>query len=169
MLIVSILCFILLFISLYLYSESRHWKNEYQNLYNKTNNINSKNDIIISNVQFKNIKNDGEVINNYGERLHRTDIRFIVPRISYKSFMQKDKRITINIKIIDPKGIIIRNKLSPTDYTYNYDFTSFTGDEKTIDISGWGKKDFGIFQTGKHFVEFWHENILIGSGSFFVL
>lgn len=118
---------------------------------------------IIESIDFENSANRGEYKNTFTYN----QIRYITPRIKIIS-LKNLENAKIYVKYYSPYGSIDRNpSISPIGYTFNFDYTIY---ENTSEIngSGWGSDKGNAYEVGKHKVEVWYNDKLIGSGEFLV-
>lgn len=133
-------------------------KNELQD---KIKRIGNGKPFIIENISFENSENEGSFRNDfkYGK------VKFISPVVNIISLT--DGQIDIYTKFINPDGSIKRNpEKSPTNFSNKTEEYLF--EDKFIKLVGWGNDSGYNYEIGKHTVEIWSNNILLGTGYFYV-
>ena len=120
----------------------------------------------IKDIDFKNQLN-GNVIDDYGERLSADRIKYIMPRITYDGLGTETKSVTIKVKIINPDGSLNRGSSSPDGYTFlDEDKEISPGSGNLLFLSGWGNEDGGVYRAGTYRYEVWYEGKKLFSKEF---
>lgn len=119
----------------------------------------------ISGISFANIDKDNHIIDDYGNNLYASEIKYLKPKMFYKGLASEEKEITVDVKIIKEDGSIETGKNSPDGYTYSYKFNVESGPGKSIGLSGWGRNGGGAYTAGQYKLEVWYKgNILFQKG-----
>ena len=119
----------------------------------------------IKNIQFKNY-NNGETINNYGERLYSKHMRYLGSKISYDGLADDISHSVLNIKIISPFGKLEQWSGSPKNYSFSDTLTVYQDKDSEVTLKGWGSHNESIYERGKWRYEIWHNNKKIYSTTF---
>ena len=120
----------------------------------------------IHKVEFANVKKDGEFITDFGVELNDFDMRYLKPRISYDSLLDKDKEITLYEKIVCPDGSIDTSDNSPEGFTRRFTITVSKGKGQKTSFSGWGSENKSLYDAGTYKYEIWYEGNQIYETSF---
>lgn len=109
----------------------------------------------ILDIQFAN-RLDGKLINNYGEDLFSSDIRYLHAKIIYNGVADENKTVKLYWKIVKPDGTISQGASSPEGYTFLNESTVYPGNNKNFYLSGWGNDTGGTFSPGTYRYEIWY-------------
>ena len=109
----------------------------------------------ILDIQFAN-RLDGKFINNYGEDLFSSDIRYLHAKIIYNGVADENKTVKLYWKIVKPDGTISQGASSPEGYTFLNESTVYPGNNKNFYLSGWGNDTGGTFSPGSYRYEIWY-------------
>ena len=123
--------------------------------------------LTITGVRFCNTKKDRSVINNYGSTLYASDIRYLTPQLTYNGPSSSQSK-TLYIKLIQPNGDLMTGSSSPSGYTYSQEVTFYPGDNKTIDLSGWGNETSSSYVSGTYKIEVYTGGSRIFNGSVYL-
>ncbi|MDR3357202.1 MAG: hypothetical protein LBO04_08485 [Spirochaetaceae bacterium] len=100
-------------------------------------------------------------LNQPGERLTASNIRYLSPSISISS--KTGGTMTFYIKLFTPSGVLFRNEnVSPIGYTYSDTVNLNQGYNENVFFSGWGNAERSSYSQGKWRVEIWYEGICAG-------
>ena len=121
--------------------------------------------IRITNVEFGNIDDDGNIISDYGSTLYASDILYLQPRISYEGLCSSSRNETFDVKIYRPDGSLKTGSSSPSGYSYSTTETIYSGNNRTT-FSGWGNKKGGSYTPGTYRFEVWHDGNFVYSTNF---
>lgn len=128
-----------LYISILLLAPVKPWAQEYSS---NPGNQRSQASISIHDVKYANMKKSGKIINDYGDEIMGESVRYLSQRIEFK-VNKPDEVVTLNVKLINSYGDILRNSSSPDGFSYSFTFISYKSDElQTIEIGRW-KGKFG--------------------------
>lgn len=108
----------------------------------------------ITKVEFGNVTDNNDRIDEFGSVLYDSDMRYLKPRITYDR--KRNKNVTLDVKIIKPDRNMIPGKDSHKNYTYSTTTELDSGSGKTKELSGWGDDDKSIFSAGTYGFEIWH-------------
>jgi hypothetical protein len=112
----------------------------------------------IYSIEIKNESYAGELITGYGEKIYSTKTMILKPKISYKSYANRDYKFYI--KWIKPDGTIRRTNFSPAGYSQSKSCKLSYG-EGTTELAGWGSKTKGYWKEGNYAIEIWCEGTLL--------
>jgi hypothetical protein len=112
----------------------------------------------IYSIEIKNESYAGELITGYGEKIYSTKTMILKPKISYKSYANRDYKFYI--KWIKPDGTIRRTNFSPAGYSQSKSCKLSYG-EGTYELAGWGSKTKGYWKEGNYAIEIWCEGTLL--------
>lgn len=118
--------------------------------------------IIITDVEVKNERRDGTIIDYFGSTINSRNTYYITPRITYAGFIDED--LTLNIKFYTPKGL---STSGFSTFTYQSSFHCYKG-TNTIELNGWGSNSPGNWGPGRYTFEFWYDDYCVGSYSFMI-
>jgi hypothetical protein len=100
-------------------------------------------------------------LNQPGERLTASNIRYLSPSVSISSKISSS--MTFYIKFFNPSGNLFRNEnVSPQGYTYSETVNLGQGYNADIFLSGWGNTERSSYSQGNWRVEIWYEGICVG-------
>jgi hypothetical protein len=89
-------------------------------------------------------------------------IRYLNPYITFSSLITGSK--TFFIKILMPDGTVLRNlSVSPAGYSYSREVWVRRGLNSSIDLTGWGSDDGGIYYAGTWTIEIWLDGVRLYS------
>lgn len=98
--------------------------------------------VVFNAFEFANRKKNGVILDDYGEELISNYMKYLATRMTYQAFVP-DKQVTLCVKLIDPYGKLLRNKLSSEQYSYTVTFnTKKTGISSVLELTDW-KGKFG--------------------------
>jgi cell division protein FtsB len=126
--------------------------------------------IIITKIDFSNVKKNGDLLTPYGKKLYANQMNYLKTRIKYNSqlpessFFSFNKR-TLFLKIYDEKGQLeVNSDISPSGYTTSYEITVEEGFKRGVTraLVGWGNESGGYYNPGIYRVEIWHKGNCIG-------
>lgn len=112
----------------------------------------------ISGVKFGNVDDDNHIIDNYGNKLYASEVKYLKPQLSYKGLSTSEKEVTLYIKILKEDGTLEKGSSSPEGYTYKYDFTVKPGSNQVATLSGWGRNSGGSYSPGQYTFEIWYKD-----------
>jgi hypothetical protein len=118
--------------------------------------------ILITSIKVGNSTKDNKWINQPGQTLYAKDILYLFPVITYNSSF--NGQATFYVKIIKPDGEIKQNPdISPAGYTYSTAVSVTEGENKSLDLGGWGKTEGGLYSAGEWTIEVWYEGVCLCS------
>lgn len=112
----------------------------------------------ITGVKFGNVDNDNHIIDNYGNKLYASEMKYLKPQLTYKGLSTSEKEITLYVKILKEDGTLEKGDSSPEGYTYKYDFTVKPGSNQTATLIGWGRNSGGSYSPGQYTFEIWYKD-----------
>lgn len=115
----------------------------------------------ISGISFANGDAEKHVIDNYGTKLYAGEIKYLMPRLSYKGLSSVEKDITVYIKIIKEDGTLERGTGSPEGYTYECDLSVKPGSGQFAYLTGWGRNSGGSYSSGLYGFEVWYNGKML--------
>lgn len=117
----------------------------------------------IGNIRIINRTRDGKVLNDWNTRFPRSQIRYICFEGTASDESPRLLSGEILVKYIQPNGYINRNsKISPPGGTFTISFHNVVGGIN----GGWGNDDVGNYDYGRHYIQFYWKEILVGEASF---
>jgi len=124
--------------------------------------------ITITYMDFANADEDRNII-SYGTSFETTYTRYIIPRITYNNIGTSSGNKDLNIKIINPDGILYRTSSSPRGYTYNttLNVQAVRGGEQIL-LSYRGNDRGNIYSAGTYICEIWSNGQMLSSAKFAV-
>lgn len=141
---------------------------KYDNLEDKYDNYQSKVSVeyplIITKIEIGNEYYDGEMNDDFGEKIHSWNTMFLQPRITYYG-LKSSTSIRLNVKLFDSDGVMSTGKTSPEGYTYANDRSIDFG-HNTCVLSGWGSKNKGRWKAGSYRIEIWYSDVCLKSFKF---
>lgn len=151
-------------------SEKNELTNQYQSLKTKNeklSNLISKiaddKPFIIESIDFENSANRG----NYKNTFTSSEIRYIACRINIIP-LQNIGQAKIFVKYFRTYGELIRNPSdSPEGYSFSFE-ESISENTSELNSGGWGHDEGNAYEVGKHKVEIWYNDKLMGTGEFYV-
>jgi hypothetical protein len=117
--------------------------------------------ISVNSIGVANSNANGEWINDPGEELTASEIRFLSPVIIYDSSVSQE--VTLYVKIIDPNGQLMRGTSSPSGYSFSTTQNITAGRELSLGLSGWGNENQSNYYPGSWTVEVWYNGSRYGS------
>jgi hypothetical protein len=106
--------------------------------------------------------NNNQWITMPGGSLSASQMRFLIPVITYDSLINEN--IYLYVRIINPDGSVNRNpSTSPVDYTYSHVYQVSRGKEKSLELQGWGSDSGGVYSRGLYTVEVWYADVCLRS------
>lgn len=120
----------------------------------------------IHKIEFANADADRNIINQYGFTLYASEIRFLMPRITYDGILDELRYVVIYSKIINPNGSIQTSNNSPSGYTFSNSFLVEPGMGNTYELTCWGNSEGKSFVSGDYQYEVWYEGHCIYQTSF---
>lgn len=166
----SVLLIILCSVFIYLYRAENQSVIYYYNKYWELDVINDKisdiTPLIITDVKIGNIYNGGEIETAYGEDIYESNTMYITPLITYIG-LKDVKNIELGVKWFKPDGTPRRGDSSPENYTYITKTSISAGNDKSLELSGWGNENKGHYwKTGTYKIEIWHNDRCLISKEF---
>jgi hypothetical protein len=145
------------------YNALNTWYNQLQGLHNtlqeKYNALDRENKLLYKNlpIQISSITvgnwNNGRWLNQPGNTMNSSQMRYLMPRIRYTSLISES--ISFDIKIIRPNGSLMG--------TYSSTNWINRGENQTLDLSGWGNANESIYSSGTWTVEVWYKGVCLKS------
>ena len=143
-------------------------EDEYDNLEDEYDNYQSKVSVeyplIITKIEIGNEYYDGEMNDDFGEKIHSWNTMFLQPRITYYG-LKSSTSIRLNVKLFDSDGVMSTGKTSPEGYTYANDRSIDFG-HNTCVLSGWGSENKGRWKAGSYRIEIWYSDVCLKSFKF---
>jgi type IV secretory pathway VirB2 component (pilin) len=112
--------------------------------------------INITSIKIGNRVSNTSWLDTPGSSLIAKNMRYLAPVIMYNSLISGE--VTFYIRIIDPKGEVIRNKstsVSPEGFTYSNLNRIKRGGSMTLDLGVWGDGSKSIYRAGEWSIEVW--------------
>lgn len=101
--------------------------------------------VFIDQVLFANENRRGRKINDYGTRIERDDVVYLAWKIVYRT-LTPDIPVTLDVRITDAQGTLMRDKQSPEDCTYRAEFR--TGSEGAAEMEQYLGRMKAYFEKG---------------------
>jgi hypothetical protein len=147
-------------------SQHKSLQSQYESLQSQHESLQSSYDLLPKNwvISITSISvgnyNDGW-INRPGERLNASEMRYLMPVITYDS--QVNREITLYIKVINPDGSLMAGISSPSGYSYKTTGNISIGNSRTWDLPGWGNTSQSNYISGNYRIEVWYEGVCLGT------
>lgn len=118
----------------------------------------------ITDMAVGNTHGDLAVIDTYGDHIEASDARFLSPRLTIKSTVEKT--ITLMVKLITPRGVQLDESV-PDGFTYVRTLV-LLGDNQPHEyiVGAWGSEESGLWPNGKYRYEFWSEGTCLFKDDF---
>ena len=113
--------------------------------------------IIVTAIGVGNSASGGAWLNNPGDRLQASQMRYLSPVITYNSTVSEE--LTFYVKIINPNGSLSTGTSSPNGFSYSTTARVNRGDNQSLSLSSWGNNDRSTYQAGEYTVEVWYNNV----------
>lgn len=121
--------------------------------------------LIITKIEIGNVYYDGEMNDDFGEKIHSWNTMYLKPRITYYG-LKSSTSIRLNVKLVDSDGVMYTGKTSPEGYSYADDISIDFG-HNTCVLSAWGNKNKGhYYKAGSYRIEIWYEDVCLKSFKF---
>lgn len=98
--------------------------------------------LVIDSVQFANIDKKGRVIDDYGEQIEGSRVKYLAQRISYRTAIL-DSLITLDVKYFNPQGELMCDADSPEGCSFRATIQIGKSDENRLQYLGKLKSKFG--------------------------
>lgn len=121
----------------------------------------------VTSVSFKAVDKNEKVLNQNGTPIYANQVRFIYPRMKYRGLSSSVKSISLQVRIIQPNGVLTKKKSSPTGFSYEETISIKPGNNEAL-LLGWGKETSAFFHKGVYLYEIWCERKKIFETSFTV-
>lgn len=112
----------------------------------------------IYSIEIRNETYEGEAITDYGEKIYSSETMYLMPRIHYKSYANREHRL--DFKWIMPDGSIIKGSSSTARYSFSENYY-FKEGEWIKELTSWGSKTKGHCKAGDYAIEIWCEGTLL--------
>ena len=110
------------------------------------------------------VKNEGQ---EYGETIYSSNTTFIYSRMTAYSLIEGE--YDIYIKFFTPSGLSTgRNMGVPSDFSYKSTVSLKQNSSTTIYIEGWGNQNKGNWKSGFYRIEYWFNDIKLGTKYFYI-
>lgn len=120
--------------------------------------------LIITKIEIGNEYYDGEMNDDFGEKIHSWETMYLTPRITYYG-LKSSTSIRLNVKLFDSDGVMHTGKTSPEGYSYADDISIDFGRNSCV-LSGWGNKNKGNYKAGSYRIEIWYKAVCLKSFKF---
>lgn len=111
--------------------------------------------MVVNRVEFDNIDVDGNVLTPAGNALYANKILYLRPIIKYEGLTSGSKKFYA--RFYSPDGTLMKGGVSPEGYTYSSEYEVVEGPDHSIDFSGWGNTNGGVYRAGTYRVEIYCE------------
>lgn len=119
--------------------------------------------LLVDKMKFKSVYSNGATATNYSESLYSYSLFFLNPKIYYTA--NKSDYVTLYVKIIRPNGTVIKGTNSPYEYSYE-SVVYVTSGSHSVELTGWGSDEGGVYDNGKYTMEIYYYSSLIGTQVF---
>lgn len=120
----------------------------------------------IKDMEFRNEGEGSEIIDDYGSVLKASGIKYLRARIIYDGLSQDSKTFQIFMKLYEPDRGLSRGTSSPEGYTGLSQITVWPGNNRKVNLDGWGTKNGGYYKPGTYRYELWYEGKKLYSKTF---
>ncbi len=110
--------------------------------------------IKIKKIDFCNRSGNGDIIDDYGSPLYAKKMRYLAAKVEFDWFENYPAEVSVNVKILSPKGVLKEGESSPKGYT----FSDYIRDYGNWVLLGWGRDDESTYEKGVWTYEIWHNN-----------
>ena len=119
----------------------------------------------IADVDFFNADSLGHILDE-GE-LYEDELQFLGARILYDGKVKSTQMTDLSVRIISPKGIVIRGHKSPENFSFSFKVAVKSGNNQHFQFPGYGTTQ-KVYSTGKYDYEIWSQKGLLYKKNFFV-
>lgn len=112
----------------------------------------------INAIRFINTDAEGRDITGEGGALYSHKMRYLSEIITYEGLCSKEQKISYNIRIFKPNGLLWNDRNSSIGYTYTTVMTVCPGHNKSLMQSRWGSKSESIYEKGTYIFEIWEND-----------
>ena len=123
----------------------------------------------IGKVDIANVGFGGTVIDDYGSTFYASDIKYLLPRITYNGILDEARRVQIDYKIIKPDGSLLSFWNSPSGYTSSDVFWVQPGTNNIRELTKCGSGGDEKYVSGVYKIELWYNGSRIYKISFIVM
>lgn len=121
--------------------------------------------LIITDVKIGNKYKDGKIETDYGDNIYESNTMYLGPQITYIGFDDNTK-IELGVKWFKPDGTISRGDSSPEGFSYLDTYAISKGDNKLLNLLGWGNESKGYWKAGTYKIEIWYKDKCLISREF---
>ena len=136
---------------------------DYLSLQQKFDDLRERFPLIITRIELANTTDSRDIIDNFGNRLYRSRLKFLSPKIYFKNYLKESKTFDFEIRYIDKWGKMEYNHTTG-EIPKSKDYISTTDENKLL--TGWGNKSGGSWKSGRWTIEIWHDGVCLGSEKF---
>lgn len=121
----------------------------------------------LKDIKFSNREsNSTTVIDAEGAVLYASRIHYLTPHIYYTPLSASQQTITLQIKVVDGSGNIVRGSNSPDGYSYNATVSleprkNSNTTTCVLQLPGWGSANGGTYHEDTYIVSIYHEGSLL--------
>ena len=112
----------------------------------------------IADVDFFNADSLGHILDE-GE-LYEDELQFLGARILYDGKVKSTQMTDLSVRIISPKGIVIRGHKSPENFSFSFKVAVKSGNNQHFQFPGYGTTQ-KVYSTGKYDYEIWSQKGLL--------
>ena len=107
-------------------------------------------------------------IDTYGSDLYYSDMRYLMPKITYVGLSDHEREVSVDVKIFAPgKTTCETSNDSPKNYTLSSQINVYNNkDEKVTYLEGWGNSIGNYYVEGTWRYEIWYEGKLVYETTF---
>lgn len=123
--------------------------------------------ITVTDIQFANVGQYNQIIDDYGSELYSDRICYLKPKITFTG--KKTGSYDLTVKIIMPDGTFLHNDdSSPDGATYSSSIYSSAGHSTQSELLGWGWSEPGNYSSGNYGLQILYDDILIYATTFYI-
>lgn len=100
---------------------------------------------------------DGTIYDDWGSILYASKMKYMYARATYSNSSNSTQDLEFYVKLYMPDGTLMSGSSSPHGYTYSHTVTIKPGGSNTVELSGWGNKNGGVYTSGKYLFELWYK------------
>ena len=108
-------------------------------------------------VEFGNKYKDKLWIDTYGSDLYYSDVRYLMPKVTFDGLSDREREVTIDVKIFAPGKTTCENTSNPPEnYTLSSQIKVNHEEGSVAYLKGWGNSTGNYFEVGTWTYELWY-------------
>ena len=145
---------------------------KYLKLATATTNVQSLFPFFVTDIEFKNTNKKGKTMGNYDERLMKSKMHWLTPKIYYTGLVDESKDVIVRIKVFMPDGSLWKDANVSTTFSTGALEIRIDSGERSRVLNEWtgknGRSIFppGKFKAGKYRMEIWYKDVCLGAKTF---